>query len=125
MKEKSSDRSFGILFSIVFLIITFWPVISSKQPYYWFLVPSIIFIAIAILKPKFLAPLNKLWIRFGNVLGAVIAPLVMAIIFFVVLTPIGLLMKIIGKDLLKVKFYKKINSYWIKRDNIKSMKKQF
>ena len=125
MKEKSSIRSFGILFSIVFIIITFWPILNGNKPYYWLLLPSSIFLILGILKSKILIPLNKIWIKFGYLLGAIIAPIVMGIIFFLIVTPIGFIMRIFGKDFLSLKFKKELNTYWLKRKNVKSMKKQF
>ncbi len=125
MKEKSSIRSFGILFSIVFIIITFWPLLNGNKPYYWLLLPSSIFLILGILKSKILIPLNKIWIKFGYLLGAIIAPIVMGIIFFLIVTPIGFIMRIFGKDFLSLKFKKELNTYWLKRKNVKSMKKQF
>ena len=125
MKEKSSLRSFGILFSIVFIIITFWPLLNGNKPYYWLLLPSSIFLILGILKSKILIPLNKIWIKFGYLLGAIIAPIVMGIIFFLIVTPIGFIMRIFGKDFLSLKFKKELNTYWLKRKNVKSMKKQF
>ena len=125
MKEKSSIRSFGILFSIVFIIITFWPLLNGNKPYYWLLLPSSIFLILGILKSKILIPLNKIWIKFGYLLGAIIAPIVMGIIFFLIVTPIGFIMRIFGKDFLSLKFKKELNTYWLIRKNVKSMKKQF
>ena len=125
MEKKSTNRSFGIIFSIVFLIVTFWPIINGNNPNYWFLIPSFIFLILGLLNSKILSPLNTAWIKFGNILGKVIAPIVMGLIFFLVVTPIGLFMRILGKDLVNLKLNKNFKSYWIKRQNIKSMKRQF
>lgn len=125
MKERSSNRSFGLLFSIVFIIITFWPLLGINQPNYPFLIPALIFFILGIFDSKILTPLNKIWIKFGYLLGAIIAPIVMAVVFFVIITPIGLVMRLFRKDLLRVKFNKIVKTYWIKRKNIKSMNKQF
>ena len=125
MDKISSNRSFGILFSIVFAIITFWPIISGNPLRLWSLPISIIFLVLGLLNSKLLNPLNIVWVKFGELLGRIIAPIVMAIIYFIIVTPIGLFMRLIGKDLLNIKFSKS-NTYWIKRKKkIGSMKKQF
>ena len=123
--KKSSEKSFGVLFSIVFLIIAIWPLLDLNPLRYWALVVSLIFLAITLLKQELLKPLNIAWIKFGEILGKVVAPTVMALIFFFVLTPISFIVRLSGKDLLKLKFTKD-QSYWIKRDkNINTMDKQF
>ena len=123
--KKSSNKSFGILFSIVFFLISFWPLLAGENIRIWSLAISIIFLILGLLNSKFLEPLNNSWIKLGEILGRVIAPIVMAIIYFIVLTPLSLLIKLFGKDLLQVKF-SSANSYWIKRKkNVGSMKKQF
>ena len=125
MDKISSNRSFGILFSIVFAIISFWPIISGNPLRFWSLPISIIFLVLGLLNSKLLNPLNIVWVKFGELLGRIIAPIVMAIIYFIIVTPIGLFMRLIGKDLLNIK-YSKINSYWIKRPkDLQTMKKQF
>jgi hypothetical protein len=123
--KKSSEKSFGILFSIVFLLIAIWPLLSDDIIRIWSLAISIIFLTVALLKQKLLKPLNKAWIKFGEVLGGIIAPIVMALIYFFILTPISFTVRIFGKDLLKLKISKD-KSYWIKREkNITTMDKQF
>ena len=123
--KKSSEKSFGILFSIVFLLIAIWPLLSDDALRIWSLALSIIILIIALLKQELLKPLNKAWIKFGEVLGKIIAPIVMALIYFFVLTPISFIVRIFGKDLLKLKILKD-KSYWIKREkNITTMDKQF
>ena len=121
----SSNRSFGILFFIVFLIVGLWPLKNGGDPSQLFLMISGIFLILGLLNSKILTPLNKIWVKFGELLGKIIAPLVMAIIYFIILTPISLFLRIIGKDLLNLKLNKD-NSYWKKRDkNIGTMDKQF
>tara|TARA_Y100001936_G_scaffold122908_1_gene120132 strand:- start:2206 stop:2574 length:369 start_codon:yes stop_codon:yes gene_type:complete len=121
----SSNRSFGILFFIVFLIVGLWPLKNGGDPSQLFLIISGIFLILGLLNSKILTPLNKIWVKFGELLGKIIAPLVMAIIYFIILTPISLFLRIIGKDLLNLKLNKD-NSYWKKRDkNIGTMDKQF
>ena len=125
MDKISSNRSFGILFSIVFAIISFWPIISGDPLRLWSIPISVIFLVLGLLNSKLLNPLNIVWVKFGELLGIIIAPIVMAIIYFIIVTPIGLFMRLIGKDLLNIKF-SKANTYWIKREKkVGSMKKQF
>ena len=122
----SSNRSFGLVFFFVFLIITFWPLIDEGQIRIWSIAIAIVFLILALMNSKLLTPLNKLWFKFGMVLGAIVAPIVMGIVFFLVVTPIGLVMKIMGKDLLNKKYDKKKRTYWIKREiSIGTMKRQF
>jgi|TARA_B110000444_G_scaffold258665_1_gene300184 hypothetical protein len=123
--KKSSEKSFGILFFIVFLLIAIWPLFGDGSIRYWSLVLAFIFFGIALLKQELLKPLNIAWIKFGEILGKVIAPIVMALVFFIILTPTSIIVRLFGKDLLKLKFSKD-SSYWIKREkNITSMDKQF
>ena len=125
MDKVSSNRSFGILFCIVFALIAAWPVIQDGQVRIWPIPISFIFLVLGLLNSKLLTPLNLAWIKFGELLGRIVAPIVMAIVYFLIITPIGLFMRLIGKDLLNTKFSKD-NSYWIKRQkNIGSMKRQF
>ncbi len=125
MKNKDNNKSFGILFFIVFLLIAIWPVLESESIRVWSLAISIIFLVLGIINSKILSPLKKGWIKLGEILGKVVAPVVMGFIYFVVITPIGVLMRLFGKDLLNIKFNKN-KSYWIKRDkNINTMKRQF
>lgn len=126
MKSKSSNRSFGIIFFIVFFIIALWPLKNSGSINIYSLVVSIIFLILGLINSKILSPLNNLWVKLGEILGLIIAPIVMALVYFVVLTPISLLVRLFGKDLLGLRFNKKIESYWIKRKKtLGSMRKQF
>ena len=125
MKKKNSNRSFGILFFVVFLIISLWPLLKGNDLRIWSLIISILFLILGLLKSKFLTPLKRIWIKFGELLGKIISPIILAIVFFIVITPIGLFMKILRKDLLNIKFTKD-KSYWIKRDkDLGPMKNQF
>ena len=125
IKKKSSNRSFGLLFFVVFFLIGIWPLFKENDYRLWSLIISIIFLILGLLNSKLLNPLNNLWIKFGEILGKIIAPIVMMIVFFIVLTPVSFIVRLFGKDLLKLKFIKK-NSYWIyRKKNIGSMKKQF
>ena len=122
----SSNRSFGIVFFFVFLIISLWPLINENPLRVWSIYVAIIFLILGLMNSKFLAPLNILWFKFGELLGSIVAPIVMGIVFFVVITPIGLFMKMIGKDLLNDKYNNKNKSYWINREESKgTMKQQF
>ena len=125
MEKISSNRSFGVLFCIVFAIIAVWPIMNDGSLRIWPIPISFIFLVLGLLNSKLLSPLNLVWVKFGEFLGRIIAPIIMAIIYFAIVTPIGLFMRLIGKDLLNIKFLKN-NSYWIKREkNIGSMKRQF
>jgi uncharacterized membrane protein len=120
-----SNRSFGIVFFVVFLIIATYPLINDDELRLWSLIISIVFLFLGLVNSKILNPLNKLWFKFGIFLGKIISPLVMGIIFFLVVTPIGLLMRLLNKDLLNLKF-KNNNTYWIEKTEPKSkMKNQF
>ena len=122
----SSNRSFGLLFFVVFLIVSLWPLINEDSIRIWSVIISAIFLILGLLNSKLLTPLNLLWFKFGMILGAVVAPFIMGVIFFLTVTPIGLVMKIMGKDLLNKKYDKKKKTYWIKRDvPIGTMKRQF
>ena len=125
MRETSSNKNFGIVFFIVFLLIAVWPLIDGQSLRVWSLIVSLIFLVLGLLNSKLLNPLNLAWIKFGKILGKVVAPIVLGVIYFIIVTPIGLFLRLIGKDLLQIKFSKN-NSYWIKREkNIGSMKRQF
>ena len=120
-----SNKSFGIVFFTVFLIIAIWPLLNGYEIRYWSLIISIVFFLLGILNSKILTPLNKIWFKIGILLGNVISPIIMSIIFFLVVTPTSFIMKILGKDLLNLKKNTK-NSYWIKKQNQNSrMKNQF
>ncbi len=121
----SSNRSFGIVFFVVFLLIALYPLINNGEIRIWSLLVSIIFLILGLLNSKILTPFNKFWFKFGILLGKIISPLVMGIIFFLVVTPIGLIMRFLGKDVLNLK-YNKNKSYWIEKNGPKSkMKNQF
>jgi len=120
-----SNRSFGIVFFVVFLLIALYPLLKESDLRIWSLVISFIFLVLGLLNSNLLTPLNKLWFKFGLFLGKIISPLIMGFIFFTVVTPIGIIMRILGKDLLNLKFNKK-KSYWIEKTGPKSkMKNQF
>jgi len=126
MHKKSSNRSFGILFFLVFLGFGLWPLTKEMSPNIYLIIISVIFLILGLLNSKLLSPLNNLWIKFGEILGKVIAPIVMAVVYFLILTPISLLVRLFGKDLIGMKFSNNIKSYWIKRKkHLGTMDKQF
>tara|TARA_B100001175_G_scaffold213963_1_gene181777 strand:- start:1421 stop:1798 length:378 start_codon:yes stop_codon:yes gene_type:complete len=125
MKNKSSNKSFGIVFASVFLIISLYPLLNNENLIAWSLIVSLIFLILGILNSSLLTPLNKIWFKLGILLGKFFSPLIMGTIFFFVVTPIGIFMRILRKDLLNLKFNKS-SSYWIKKEDPKSsMKNQF
>ena len=125
MKKEENNTSFGILFFIVFLLIAIWPVMESGSIRLWSLAVSLVFLVLGIMNSIILSPLKIGWIKLGEILGKIIAPIVMGFIYFLIITPIGILMRLLGKDLLKLK-YNNNQSYWIKREkNINTMKRQF
>ena len=124
--KVGSNRNFGIVFSIVFLLISLYPLLKSGDIRVWSLVVSFIFLILGIVNSKILSPFNKLWFKFGLLLGKFVSPLIMMIIFFFVVTPIGILMRLFRKDVLNLKFNNKKETYWIEKKGPKSkMKNQF
>ena len=123
--QIGSNLSFGIVFFIVFLLISTYPLINNESIRIWSLVISLIFLVLGIINANILSPLNKLWFKFGIFLGKIISPLIMGIIFFLVVTPTGLIMRLLRKDILSLK-YNQNSSYWIEKKGPKSkMKNQF
>ncbi len=131
MKNKnkikiSSNRSLGIVFFLVFFLIGIWPVLSNESIRLWFIILSFVFLVLGLINSNFLTPLNKIWYQFGILLGNIISPIVMLIIFFLVITPIGIVLRIFKKDILQLKTSKKQKTYWINRNQkIGSMRKQY
>ncbi len=120
-----SNRSFGIVFFIVFFLIASYPLTQGGELRIWSLIICLIFLILGLINSKILTPLNKLWFKFGIFLGKIVSPIIMGIIFFLVVTPIGLIMRVFGKDVLNLKF-DKAKSYWIEKSGPKSkMKNQF
>ena len=123
--NRNKNKSFGILLFFVFLVISFLPLFSKNEVRIWSLVIALIFLLLAILNPKLLSPFTKLWIKLGDLIGKFISPIIIGIIYFLILTPIGLLMKILKKDLLNLKFSKN-ETYWVRRKTkLNSMDKQY
>ena len=124
--EQSSEKSFGVVFAIVFLIVALYPLLSSAGLRIWALVVSIIFLLLAFLAPKILVLPNKIWFKFGLLIGSIVAPIIITLVYFVTVVPTGLIMRVLGKDLLKQKLDKDAKSYWIERkEPMGSMKNQF
>ena len=122
----NSNRSFGIVFFFVFVIVSLWPLINENSLRVWSIFVAIIFLILGLMNSKLLTPLNILWFKFGKLLGSIVAPIVMGIVFFTVITPTGFIMRIFGKDLLNKKYNNKSKSYWINREKSKgTMKQQF
>jgi len=120
-----SNKSFGVVFAVFFLLISFWPLLTGSEIRIWSLIIAAIFLILASINSKILTPLNILWFKFGLILGRIISPVVLGIVFFLVVTPTGIIMRLIGKDLLNLK---KNNSktYWVEKQNEDtSMKNQF
>ena len=123
--KQNNNRSFGILLFLFFMVISLWPLLSNNELRIWSLVIAIIFLVLVIFNPKLLSPLTKLWIKLGEIIGKFISPIIIGLIFFLILTPIGLLMKMFKKDLLNLKFSKN-DTYWVKRKTkLNSMDKQY
>ena len=121
----SSNKSFGIVFFIVFFLIGIYPILNDDQVRIWSLIISVVFLILGLINSRILSPLNKIWFKFGILLGKIVSPLVMGVIFFLVVTPTAIIMRILKKDLLNLKFNNK-KSYWIKKSDYESkMKNQF
>ena len=121
----SSNKSFGIVFCIFFIIVGLYPLINADGIRVWSIILSIIFLILGLLNSRFLTPLNILWFKFGIFLGKFVSPFVMGLVFFLVVTPTGIIMRLLKKDLLKLK-KNNLKTYWINRPDSKSdMKNQF
>ena len=130
MKQKeiktSSNKSFGLVFFVIFMTIALWPLLNDGNIRIWSVIVSIIFLILGLFNSKILTPFNKLWMRLGILLGAIVSPIVMGIVYFAVITPIGLIMKLFGKDVLNLKLDKNKKTYWTLKKKIPSkMKDQF
>jgi predicted membrane metal-binding protein len=113
--KGSSDRGFGLVFTAVFAVIGLWPLIHAHAPRWWSLAVAAAFLAVSLIRPALLAPLNRLWMRFGLLLHRVVNPIVMGLLFFLVLTPFGLALRLLGKDPLRRGFQAAAATYWIER----------
>jgi hypothetical protein len=122
--KKKDNITFGLLFFVFFLIFGFYPLNSDGFIRIWSVVLSLVFLIITIIRPNLFTFLNKLWIQFGILLGKIISPIVMGLVFFFVVTPIGILVRVLKKDVMGLK--RGASTYWINReDKVQSMKKQF
>ena len=122
--KVSSNKSFGIVFFIFFIAVAFYPLINNEEYRLWALIISLVFLILGLINSSVLTPLNLLWFKFGMLLGRIVSPIVMALVFFVVVTPTGFIMKLFQKDLLKLKRKTK-KSYWIERKSKSEKKNQF
>tara|TARA_B100001179_G_C18389158_1_gene316689 strand:+ start:183 stop:584 length:402 start_codon:yes stop_codon:yes gene_type:complete len=126
LTSASSNRSFGIVFFVFFLIVAFWPLKNGEDLRVWSLIISFIFLLLGLINSKILTPLNKLWFKLGIFLGNFISPIVMALVFFLVVTPTGIIMRLFGKNLLRINKMQNVKTYWIKIDKKNSsMRNQF
>ena len=130
MKQKeikiSSNKNFGLVFFVIFIIIALWPLLNNGNIRIWSIIVSIIFLILGLLNSKILTPFNKLWMRLGALLGIIVSPIVMGVVYFGIITPIGLIMKLFGKDVLNLKLDKNKKTYWTLKKKIPSkMKDQF
>ena len=127
--ELGSERAFGLVFTLAILAFALAPMLKAQQPHYWWLAGAGILFLISIVRPRLLRVLNLLWFKFGLLLGSIVSPLLMAFIFFGIFTPIALCLRLLGKDLLNLKFNPARSSYWIDREKagqqMGSMKNQF
>ncbi|MBL6935878.1 MAG: hypothetical protein ISR48_10750 [Alphaproteobacteria bacterium] len=127
--EQGSPRGFGIVFAVVFAVIGLWPLMDGEGARVWALVVAAAFLSLALMRPSLLVPLNRLWLGLGMVLHRIVSPLVMGLMFFAVITPTALILRIMGKDLLHRRFSPDAESYWIPRQppgpEPQSMRNQF
>ena len=127
MKEIKlpTNRNFGMLFFLVFSIISLFPLLNHENIRIWSTIIALVFLVLGLLNSKFLTPLNKIWFRIGIILGNFVSPIVMGMVFFAIVTPTSLIMRVFGKNLLNLKKENK-KTYWIEKSKIKSkMKNQF
>ncbi len=126
-EKVGSERNFGLVFAAVFGVIGLWPLIGGNPVRIWSLAIAAIFLVLAFARPAVLRPLNLLWFRFGLLLGKIVAPIVMALIFYVAVTPTALIMRLLGKDILRLRFDRDAATYWIAREKSPetSMKNRF
>ena len=124
--KMGSERGFGLVFFCVFLLVAAWPMLSGNSPRLWASAVALTFLGFALVRPAVLAPLNKLWFRFGLLLGKIVTPIVMLLVFFLTVLPTGIVMRLLGKDLLNRKIDRSAPTYWVKReDPVGSMRNQF
>ena len=122
-----TNKNFGLVFFVVFFLIFIEPIIRNDELRYWSLIVSIIFLILGLINSKILSPLNKIWFQFGLLIGKLVSPIIMGLVFFLVVTPTSLLLRLFGKDILKIKKKKKSEkSYWLEKSGkTTTMKNQF
>ena len=126
MIKKNQNRSLGLLFFFVFLTLSLWPLTKKGEINLYLILIAVIFLVLGLLNSRILSPLNKAWMKLGEMIGRIIAPIVMLIVYFLILTPLSLLVRLLGKDLIRMKYNNQIESYWIKRKkHLGAMDKQF
>jgi len=126
MDKLSSNRSFGVVFFIFFLILSLFPLLKNNQVNFYFLVIALVFLVLGLLNAKILTPLNKYWLKFGDILGKFVSPIIMFLIYFFTVFPVNLLLRLFNKDVMYLKLHKKNKSYWIKKEvNDTNMNNQF
>lgn len=113
--ERGSDRGFGLVFMTVFLVIGCWPLLKAGPVRLWALAIAALFLVVALIAPRLLSPLNWLWMQFGLLLGRIVSPIVLFLVYCVTVVPTGLLMRLVGKDPLHRKFDADAKTYWISR----------
>ena len=127
--KSGSDKSFGLVFGVVFAVIGLRPLLNVQPIRFWALVVSVLLVLLSYALPQILAPFNRLWFLFGRLLHKIVNPIVMGLIFYTTVTPIGLILRLLGKRPIPVKFDPDIESYWIKREppgpTPESMSQQF
>ena len=124
--KRASERGFGIVFAIVFALIGLYPLWNGDPVRLWAMIIAVAFLALALIAPRTLALPNRLWFRLGMALGAVVAPIVMFVVYAIAVVPVGLIMRLLGKDLLRQRLDQNAKSYWIDRERpVGSMKDQF
>ncbi len=124
-----TDRSFGLTFAAVFTVIAALPLLHGRAPRWWVLIPAVVMVALALTRPAILAPFNRWWARFGQILHKIVNPLILGLMFFLIITPIGLLMRVLGKRSMRTGPEPGAASYWVLREppgpDPKSMRRQF
>jgi predicted membrane metal-binding protein len=115
-EKTASERSFGILFAVVFAVIAFWPLLKGDGVRWWALAIAIVFAVFAFLAPGVLKPLNRAWMAVGRLLNKIVSPVVLGLLYIVAVVPTGLALRLTGKDPLRLKLDRKASTYWQKRD---------
>lgn len=110
-----SDRGFGLVFAVFFATVAVWPLLSGRSLRLWAIALAVLFLGAALLRPSILHPLNRMWTALGIALGKLIEPMVTSVLYFVVFVPFGLLLRALGKDLLRLQYDPRASSYWIPR----------